>query len=59
MTNRRQFAAAVAGGSAMLAAPALVRAQAATLKIGYSASKTGPNAGGAATTRSRRTTSCG
>ncbi len=49
MTNRRQFAAAVAGGSAMLAAPALVRAQAATLKIGYSASKTGPNAGGVAT----------
>ncbi|HEY6511271.1 MAG TPA: amino acid ABC transporter substrate-binding protein [Burkholderiaceae bacterium] len=49
MTNRRQFTAAVAGGSAMLAAPALVRAQAATLKIGYSASKTGPNAGGVAT----------
>jgi branched-chain amino acid transport system substrate-binding protein len=48
MTNRRSFIGA-AGASTLLGAPALLRAQPATIKIGYSSSKTGPNAGGVAT----------
>ncbi len=52
MSNRRQFirtGAALGGSAALLGAPALLRAQAATIRIGYSSSKTGPNAGGVAT----------
>jgi len=51
MSNRREFirTGAVLGGSAaVLGAPALLQAQTTTIKIGYSASKTGPNAGGVA-----------
>jgi branched-chain amino acid transport system substrate-binding protein len=54
MQNRRHFigqTAAVAGSAALLGAPALVRAQGSpnSIKIGYTSSKTGPNAGGVAT----------
>lgn len=51
MSDRRHFvrAGAVLGGTAALGAPAVLRAQASTIKIGYSSSKTGPNAGGTAT----------
>ena len=52
MSNRREFirTGAVLGGSAaVLGAPALLQAQTTTIKIGYAASKTGPNAGGVAT----------
>ncbi len=54
MTSRRHFigqTAAVAGSTALLGAPAILRAQALPdkIRIGYSSSKTGPNAGGVAT----------
>ncbi len=51
MSDRRHFvrAGAVLGGPAALGAPAVLRAQASNIKIGYSSSKTGPNAGGTAT----------
>lgn len=51
MSNRRQIiqAGAALGGAAMLGAPLLARAQQSVIKIGYSASKTGPGAGGNAT----------
>ncbi|MGJ4748959.1 hypothetical protein ACQV5M_21530, partial [Leptospira sp. SA-E8] len=51
MSNRRQIiqAGAALGGAAVLGAPLLARAQQAVIKIGYSASKTGPGAGGNAT----------
>lgn len=52
MSQRRTFiaqSAGLAGAAALLGAPALLKAQPATIKIGYSSSKTGPNAGGVAT----------
>jgi len=53
MTTRRDFmsrTAAVAGGTALLGAPAILRAQGLPerIKIGYAISKTGPYAGGVA-----------
>lgn len=50
MSNRRQFiirSAVLGGAAAVMGAPALLHAQAVSIKIGYTVSKTGPNAGGA------------
>lgn len=51
MTQRRLIikAGAALGGAAAFGAPMLARAQQSVIKIGYSASKTGPGAGGNAT----------
>jgi branched-chain amino acid transport system substrate-binding protein len=51
MSNRRSFirAGAALSGAVALGAPSLLQAQTTAIKIGYSSSKTGPNAGGTAT----------